>query len=168
MNTLAAHVISLLIMLNILVTVLFTPLGEKIRMDYSNDINPFETWALQQYYKFCFHSKVTCNVGLDLKPKILRKMAMILSSDKLNWSQGIGGWLINLQPDPENILYRLLFLLETHVTSLSVNTTGCLVYLNCMFGSDFLPVMINTHLSTTIGLDKDKKGVLFCFVFHAL
>lgn len=126
-------------------------------MDYSNDLNPFETWALWQYYKFCFPSKVTCNVGLDLKPKILREMAMILSSDKLNWSQGIGGWLINLHPDPENILYKLLFLLETHVTPLSVNTTSCLVYLNCVFGSDFILVMINTHLSMTIALDKDTK-----------
>lgn len=130
-------------------------------MDYSNDLNPFETWALRQYYKFCFPSKVTCNVGLDLKPKILREMAMILSSDKLNWSQGIGGWLINLQADPENILYKLPFLLETHVTPLSVNTTSCLVYLNCVFGSDFILVMIHTHLSMTIALDKDTKEYYF-------
>lgn len=34
-------------------------------------------------------------------------MAMISSSDKLNWSQGIEGWLINLSLDPEALLHML-------------------------------------------------------------
>lgn len=127
---------------------LFTPLGGKIRKNYSNDLNPFGTWALQQCYKFCVHSKVSCDVGHDLKARILWQIAMILSSDKLNWSQGIGGWLINLQPDPEYILYKIFFPLERHVTPLSVNTTSCLVYLN-WFGRDFILVMVNTSLSIT-------------------
>ena len=138
-------------------------------MDYSNDLKSFETWALQRYYKFCFHSKVSCNVGHDLKATILWKMATILSSEKLNWSQGIGGWLINLQPDPENILYKKFFLRETHVTIVSVTTDSCSVYLNCVFGSDFILVVINTHLSMTIALDKDtKEYYFFLFVFHAV
>lgn len=136
-------------------------LGQKIRTDYSNDLKAFETWVVQQYYKFCFHSKVSCNVGHDLKATILWEMTMILSSDKLNWSQGIGGWLINLPPNPENILYKIFPLIETHATPLSANTTSCLVYLNCVFGSDFILVMINIHLSMTIALDKDTKGYYF-------
>lgn len=84
--------IAVLITLNILVAVLFSLLqGKNIRMDYSNDLNTSETWVLQQYHKLCFPSKVTWDVGLDLKTKILWEMAMILSSDKLNWSQGIEG-----------------------------------------------------------------------------
>lgn len=130
---------------------------KKVRMDYSNDLNSFETWALQQYYKFCFHSKVICDVCHDLKVTILWEMTMILSSNKLNWSQGIGRWLINLQLDPENILYKKCFLLETHMTTLSVNTTSSLFYLNCVFGSDFIFVMTNTHLPMTFALDKDTK-----------
>ena len=109
----------------------------------------------------CFPSKVSCDVGLDLKPKILWEMAMILSSDKLNWSQGIGGWLINLQADSENILFKTFFLPETHVTPLSVNTTSCLVYLNCVFGSDFILAKSNKHLHMTIALDKDTKEYYF-------
>lgn len=146
-------------MLNILGPILFLHLKgkKKVRMDYSNDLNSFETCALQQYYKICFHSKVICDVGHDLKVTILWETTMILSSNKLNWSQGIGGWLINLQPDPENILYKKCCLLETHVTTLSVNTTSSLVYLNCVFGSDFIFVMTNTHLPMTIALDKDTK-----------
>lgn len=134
---------------------------KKIRTDYSNDLKYFAIWVLQKYYKFCFRSKACCNVDHDLSATILWEMAMILSSDKLNWSQGIGRWLINLQPDPENILYDILFLLETHVTPLSVNTTSCLVYLNYLFGSDFILVTINTYLSMTIALDKDTKEYYF-------
>lgn len=106
-------------------------------MDYSNDLNPFETWGLY-YYKLCFPSRLVAMLALDLKPKILWEMAMILSSDKLNWSQGVGAWLINLQAWSKNILYEAIFLLEIYVASLSVNTTTCLVYLNCVFGSDFI------------------------------
>ena len=60
-------------------------------MDYSNDLNPLETRTYSNTINCVFPSKVSCYVGLDLKPKILWEMAMILSSDKLNWSQGIGG-----------------------------------------------------------------------------
>jgi len=52
--TLAAHVILLATQLNIVAAVLFYTSGEKkIRMDYSKDLNSFETWPFQQYYK-CF------------------------------------------------------------------------------------------------------------------
>ena len=47
------------------------------------------------------------------------------------------------------------------MTPLSVNTTSCLVYLNCVFGSDFLLPKINTHLHMTIALDKDTKEYYF-------
>lgn len=43
------------------------------------------------------------------------------------------------------------------MTTLSVNTTSSLVYLNCVFGSDFIFVMTNTHLPMTFALDKDTK-----------
>lgn len=135
---------------------LVTLLGEKIRTYYSNDLKPFETWVLQQYYKFCFHSKVSCNVGHDLKATILWEMTMILSPDKLNWSQGIGGWLINLQPNPENILYKIFSLIETHVTPLSANTTKIV----CLGAISFLLWSTSTCLWQLLWI-KIQKGIIF-------
>ena len=47
------------------------------------------------------------------------------------------------------------------MTLLSVNTTSCLFYLNCVFGSNFILVTIDTHLFMTIALDKDTKQSYF-------
>lgn len=64
--TLAAHVILLLTLFNIVAAVLFyTSRGKKkIRMDYSKDLNPFETWPFQQYYKFFFTPRLDATLAL--------------------------------------------------------------------------------------------------------
>lgn len=111
--------------------------------------------------KFCFHSKVSFNVGYDLKATILWEMTMILSCDKLNWSQGIGGWLINLQPNPENILYKIFSLIETHVTPLSANTTKIV----CLGAISFLLWSTPTCLWQLLWIKIQKGIIFFCLPF---
>lgn len=43
---------------------LFYPSRVKIRMDYSKDLNPFETLPFQQYNKFFCHLKVRARLAL--------------------------------------------------------------------------------------------------------
>lgn len=43
---------------------LFYPSRVKIKMDYSKDLNPFETLPSQQYNKLFFHLKVRARLAL--------------------------------------------------------------------------------------------------------